>query len=706
MVMKRLTFFIFFLLISTLATHAQALLNLMPAPRQMDLKAGEYKLTTKFTVAIDADTSDQILFNAANRMYQTLNRRTALYFIQQRIKPLPKDESASMIISVKKKVVPSVGEDESYSLNITAGQVSLTANTTVGAMWGMQTLIQLLSKQDSNYYFPGLEIHDAPRFAWRGLMIDICRHFIPVDIMRRNIEAMESVKMNVLHLHLTDNEGFRFESKVYPALQGKGSNGEYYTQAQIRELIGFAQARGITIIPEFDIPGHTKSWFAGHPELSSSSGPFTAGPPVDFKLNGQMNLASIMQMVQTAPFPTIDPTKESTYTFLDKFFAEVTALFPATFIHIGADENNGVVWKNNPAIQEFMKKNNIADNHALQAYFVERVQQILAKYKKQTIAWEEAFSKDVSNKITLQVWQNPAYLQKALTNGNPVLISLGFYLDLFMPAFIHYNNPVYASLGTQDESKVTGGEAAQWTEIANAQNIETRVWPRAAAIAERLWSPKTVDNVEDMYRRLFVISRQLEESGLQHKAEYVQSLKRLANSDSIATLKCFTDLLDPVKGYKKLFARFTQQESATFQTAPLVEISDIIPVDQQTKWEFRAAVQSWLTHKDGPSAKRIIGWLKEWQQVNTDLRPMFDQSVQLKKVEQHSKNLAILASIGLEAMEKNKMGQIAETWQKEKLEMISGAAKPFGETELSILPEIKALVTGVLDPLPKTYPAF
>jgi hexosaminidase len=704
--MNRLTFFIVFLLISTLGIQAQPLVNLMPVPKQMDLKSGEFKLTMDFTLVIDADTSDQILFNAANRMYQTLNRRTALYFIQQRIKPAPKNASGSMIISVKKKITPSVGEDESYSLNITAGQVSLTANTTLGALWGMQTLIQLLSKQDSIYYFPAVEIHDAPRFAWRGLMIDISRHFVPVDIMNRNIEAMEAVKMNVLHLHFTDNEGFRLESKTYPELQGQGSNGEYYTQAQARELIAFAQARGITIVPEFDIPGHTKSWFAGHPELSSSPGPFTPGPPVDFKLNGQMNLASIMQLVQTAPFPTIDPTKESTYAFLDKFFAEMSALFPAAFIHIGADENNGVVWKENPAIREFMKNNNIADNHALQAYFIKRVQRILEKYKKQTIAWEEAFSKDVSNKITLQVWQNPAYLQKAITNGNPVLISLGFYLDLFMPAYIHYNNPLYASLNVKDESKVTGGEAAQWTEIANAYNIETRVWPRAAVIAERLWSPKTIDNVGDMYRRLFAISRHLEESGLQHKAEYIQSLKRLANSDSITTLKCFTDLLEPVKGYKKLFARFTMQESATFQTAPLSEISDIIPVDQQTKWEFRDAVQSWITHKDSLSAKRIMVWLKQWQQINTDLQPLFSQSLQLKKVEQHSKNLAILASIGLEAMEKNKMGQISETWQKEKLEIINGAGKPYGETELSVLPEIKALVTGVLDPLPKAYAAF
>src|SRR4030095_6200130 len=150
-------------------------------------------------------------------------------------------------------------------------------------------------------------------------MIDVCRHFIPIDVLKRNIEAMASVKMNVLHLHLTDNEGFRIESRTFPQLHNKGSNGEYYTQAQVKDLISFAEERGIIIVPEFDMPGHSKSWFAGYPQLASSPGPYEPGPPIDFHSVQQFNIGSIMQLLSTAPFPALDPSKESTYEFLDKF---------------------------------------------------------------------------------------------------------------------------------------------------------------------------------------------------------------------------------------------------------------------------------------------------------------------------------------------------------------------------------------------------
>jgi hexosaminidase len=149
----------------------------------------------------------------------------------------------------------------------------------LGALHGLETLLQLLTKnKNGEFYFPLVSIHDAPRFSWRGLMIDVSRHFSPVDVLKRNIDAMAAVKMNVLHLHLTDNEGFRVESKMFPQLHMKGSNGDYYTQAQIKDLISFAEERGIIIVPEFDMPGHTKSWFAGYPQLASGPGPYEPWP--------------------------------------------------------------------------------------------------------------------------------------------------------------------------------------------------------------------------------------------------------------------------------------------------------------------------------------------------------------------------------------------------------------------------------------------
>src|SRR6185369_14163142 len=346
-----------------------------------------------------------------------------------------------------------------------------------------------------------------------------------------------AVKMNVLHLHLTDNEGFRVESKTFPQLQNKGSNGDYYTQAQIKELISFAEGRGIIIVPEFDMPGHTKSWFAGYPQLASTPGPYEPGPPIDFHSVQQMNLSSIMQLVNNAPFPAIDPSKESTYEFIDKLVGDMSSLFSSPFIHIGADENNGVAWKNNPSIVAFMKEHNIPNTHALQAYFVERVKKIIAKHHKQMIGWEELFSKNLAKDVTVQVWQNAAYTKQALDNGNPVLISKGFYLDVFMPAYVHYTNPdLPAGLASESVKQFRGGEAAQWTEVADRTNIETRIWPRAAAIAEKLWSDTVTNDADDLYRRLFVLSEQLDESGLQHVANYERALRRYTN-DAILSLR-------------------------------------------------------------------------------------------------------------------------------------------------------------------------
>jgi hexosaminidase len=382
--------------ISAFAQNAQ-LTNLMPLPQSVAFAGGKFVLTSNFTVGVKADKTDSTLLSAVNRAYQTLNRKTGLYFGKQYITANDNSDTSSLLVSVKQKAVIAIGVDESYTLTTGTNHVSLTANTTIGALRGLQTLIQLSVHDTDGYYFPAVAITDLPRFKWRGLMIDAARHFIPLDVVKRNIDAMEAVKMNVLHLHLSDDEGFRIESKLFPMLQGKGANGDYYTQVQIKELIKYAGQRGIMIVPEFDMPGHASSWFAGYPELASAPGPYEPGPR--FKLSAPggkpLGLMDIMKMINTTPTPTFDPSKETTYAFLDKFLGEMAALFPSPYIHIGADENNGAAWKANPAIASFMQQNQIADTHALQAYFVKRVSQLLTKHNKKTLGWEESFSTDL-----------------------------------------------------------------------------------------------------------------------------------------------------------------------------------------------------------------------------------------------------------------------------------------------------------------------
>jgi hexosaminidase len=610
-------------------------------------------------------------------------------------------------ITVSKNIHPAIGADEGYSLKVTSSRIQLRAVTTLGALHGLETLFQLLAQKNNAFYFPAVSIQDQPRFNWRGLMIDVSRHYIPIDVLKRNIDAMAAVKMNVLHLHLSDNEGFRVESKTFPELQGKGSNGEYYTQPEIRQLILYAAGRGIVIVPEFDMPGHSKSWFAGYPELASAAEAYEPGPALNFHHGEEMNLGSIMKLINSAPFPTMDPTKESTYLFLDKFIAEMSALFPSPYIHIGADENNGVAWKNNPSIVEFMKKNNIPNTHALQAYFVSRVKKILTKYHKQMIGWEEIFSKGMSEDVTIQVWQNGSVTKQALENGNPVLISKGFYLDLFMPAYIYYNNPdLLSDLHDSVSAALKGGEAAQWTEMADQTNIETRIWPRAGAVAERLWSPASVRRENYLYRRLFKLSEQLDNMGLQHITDYERSLRQIACEDYPA-LKNLTDVLTPVKGYKKLFANLMKPEAMSYQTAPLIQISDIVPVDSKVKWEFRGAVDSYLRNKDSVSEHIIRTYLIKWLNNHDALNDLFANSAILKNVESHSKDLSMIAAIGLDALGKLKQekGIDADNLNK-TMDILKTAARAEGETELCIIPEIEALVNQKMSQLPDTYPVF
>jgi hexosaminidase len=688
-----------------LAVSAQnkPLTSLMPVPKTITVNSGRFTLTPAFTVAVIADAADSTLYLAVNRALQTLNRRTQLYFGQQRITGNDRSDTSSLIIAVKTKADVNAVQDESYHLTITANTVKITAANTQGALHGLQTLLQLLQKDNNSYFFPAVTINDSPRFAWRGLMIDVARHFIPIDVIERNIDAMEAVKMNVLHLHLSDDEGFRIESKTYPRLQIKGSYGEYYKQAQIKELISYAKKRGVMIMPEFDMPGHTTGFLAGYPHLSAKADTtYTPGPRFSLGTKSR-GLADIMKMINTFPTPAFDPAKESTYLFLDKFLGEMAAIFPSPYIHIGADENNGVSWKKNPDIVAFMAKNKIADTHALQAYFVNRVYKILTKHGKKTIGWEELLSKDLPKDVTTQVWQNPAMAKKAAGLGHPVIISQGFYLDLFMPAYIHYQNSLLnGKLSDTLQMQVLGGEAAQWAEAADKNNIENRMWPRTAAIAERLWSPYEITDVDDMYRRLAIINLQLDEIGLQHISSYYRGLRRLSDGSDITALKNLTDVLTPVKGYKKLFSKLSAPISASYQTSPLVAVSDIIPVESETKRHFREAVKQYLANKNSDSEKYISTMLNIWQTQYSNLMQLPNKQLIEPDIYTQSENLAKAAKIGLATLD----NKLSAEQIKEMLDVLKVLNKTYAATEIAILPEIEALVNKVLPEQPKDYPMF
>lgn len=282
--------------------------NMMPMPASYKLQDGKFRLLNTFRISITGNPDERI-YGYATRVLRRLDGRTGLFLLEDYLFKNENVENPGLVIEVNRQGKIQLNEDESYSLDITAKIASLKAETDIGAMRGLETLLQLLQADENGYYFPCIKIDDAPRFAWRGLMLDVCRHFPPMDVVLRNIDGMAAVKMNVLHLHLTEDQGFRVECKTYPLLHEKGSDGLYFTQVQIQYIIKYAADRGIRVVPEFDIPGHATSWCVGYPELASAPGPYTIE-----RHFGVFN-------------PTLDPTKNTTYIFLDAFLKEMAALF-------------------------------------------------------------------------------------------------------------------------------------------------------------------------------------------------------------------------------------------------------------------------------------------------------------------------------------------------------------------------------------------
>ena len=704
-----------FLFFCCIAVNGQRnTLNLMPVPKQLVVMSSKNRITNKFTVSVQVNATDTILYKAVNRAYQALNRKTGLAFTQQYVTPGDKNDSAVLIVNVKGQAHAGIGVDEGYSLKVGAKQIILNAATTIGALRGLQTVIQLCNKDENGYYFPCVQIDDSPRFRWRGLMLDVARHFISYDEIKRNIDAMAALKMNVLHWHLTDDEGFRVESKAFPLLHQKGANGDYYSQAQLKEIVKYAAERGIVVVPEFDMPGHAQTWFAGYPELASQPGPYRPGQRMQWqKEHPEIKtppVTSIADIVANMVAPTFDPTNEKVYEFLDKFIGEMSGIFPSGYIHIGADENNGMAWKLNPKIMDWMKQHQMQSTDDLQRYFVQRVYVLLKKHHRTMIGWEEIYNDKLPNDAIVHKWipsDNSMIKSYGMANDiaqhNPVLISEGFYLDLFLPAYIHYNN---ASIAAANSPNILGGEAAQWTELADDNNIDGRIWPRAAAIAERLWSPASVMDVDDMYRRLYVLSNELDEQGLNHLTNYERALRRATNGEPTEHLQILTDVLTPVKGYKKLIAGMMKPPQAAYQTTPLTSVSDIIPTDPATKRKFRALVKLYLDKKDNSAEEAIRDYLQTWKQNDHYLKTSFVGNKRLQEIADHSKNLSAAAAIGLEALDRVDKGISDGSWVEKQSDALAVFEKAHYETELAVIPEIEELVIGHTIPEPEKYSAF
>ncbi len=669
-------------------------IDLMPIPAAWQSRRGELAITHQLTIGIrGVDTP--LLRHAINRAFYRWEQRTGLAFAHTvagefAIVASAASNAATVVVdcAAPGAELPALGEDESYTLDVGDRQAVLRAPNVVGAMRGLETLLQLLQSDEHGWFLPAMSIQDRPRFPWRGLLIDVGRHWQPIEVIKRNLDGMAVVKLNVLHLHLTEDQGFRIESKKFPRLQELGSDGHYFTQDQIRQIISYAAARGIRVVPEFDLPGHATSWVVAYPELASAPGPY------------------VIERRWGVFDPVLDPTNEKTYELLDGFLGEMAALFPDPYIHIGGDENNGVQWNANPRIQAFIREHHLKDNAGLHAYFNSRLRQILQKYGKKMIGWDEILHPDLPKDSVIQSWRGAKGLAEAVGQGFTAILSNGYYIDLSRPAAQHYlNDPIPANtrLTPAEQQRVLGGEATMWSEWVTPETIDSRIWPRTAAIAERLWSPREVNDVSDMYRRLAIVSRRLEESGLQHEKNRPAMIRRFAGDRADAALlhglTVLVDLIEPVKDYRR-----GNDQPDFNQYTPLTGLADCARPESDAARQFGDNVAASVFAPDAPARRKAAGAvrrdLETWQAAARALadRASLGSAAVTRDALPVASAVTNACRVGLDAAQKlETAAPVADEWRVAAFARLDDDAKPRDAVELPMIRSVRLLVAAAAE---------
>ena len=521
--------------------------------------------------------------------------------------------------------LPALGDDERYHLRVDAAGVYIDAPLEWGVLRAFATLAQLIEADAGGACLPAVEIDDAPRFPWRGLMVDVARHFISMKTLRRTLDAMAFHKLNVLHLHLSDDQAFRFGSRSHAEL---ATAAEHYTQPELRALVRYAAARGIRVVPELDVPGHVASWLAVHPEWGLGDIP-----------QGRSTRFGVHECC-------LNPAHEGAMRAVEALFGELAATFPDRHAHFGGDE---------------VRLPNGASVARLQARFNERVTALLRRLGKVPMAWDEAASEGLGRDVTIQCWRGDAALTRIVDAGFDAVLSAPYYLDLGYPADAHYrfdpatgtgpslaDEPRFAHVGdglravewawraadaplpaATRRGAVLGGEACMWTELVSDELLHGRVWSRLPAIAERLWSPLKVDadaaggvsaaEVDDMVRRLAASQRQLARAGiLDLAASRRTGLRRLGLvAGDIDALMPLINALEPVKWYARLLGPMALKRRAEgvgeaaaerpYNAAtPLSRVIDVIPPESlparallsADEGELRAIADGWRSQRE------------------------------------------------------------------------------------------------------------
>ncbi len=659
----------FLLLAIVSSLHAAMQPALMPQPASVIFRDGEMRIENGFHVSTSA-YADAKLSRAVDRFTDQLSRQSGVPF-------LPGFAGASLVIECAGKApeYPQLGEDESYHLQVDTSGARLSARTTTGVLRGLSTLLQLAGAGEHGMRIPAVDIEDHPRFPWRGVMLDVSRHWMPLPVVLRNLDAMAAVKFNVFHWHLSDDQGFRVESKRFPKLQQLGSDGHYYTQEQVREVVEYARDRGIRVIPEFDTPGHTTSWFVGYPELASAPGPYSIE-----------RTWGIFQ-------PTMDPSRESTFTFLDGFIGEMAALFPDPFFHIGGDEVDDTQWKTSASIRDFSQSRYFQSSPELHAYFNTRLQAILKKHGKTLIGWDEILSPALDPNAVIQSWRGADAVNDAARQGHRTLLSAGYYLDHLLPASTHYAaDPLAnaAGLSPAEAARVLGGELCMWAEYVSPETVDSRLWPRAAAIAERFWSAADVRDVESMYTRMQQVSRVLEFSGAEHRSNLGPMLDRLAGWRNAAPLYVLVDSLEA------LGIAGRRDERKYSSPVPLNRIVDAARPESEAMRALTRSAEAWLVARDPDTGAHLTQTFKEWETTASQVRSLAVQNALLEEAVPLAVNLAATGTIGAQALDYLQRREMPPAaWLQSSTLALDEYEKPKAETRLAAVRPVRVLLNAL-----------
>jgi hexosaminidase len=675
--------YIFILFLSGIIANAQIktdALNLIPWPQSISVTNGTFILSKNFKVNITGNPNPRI-FAKTTQFLRRLDGRTGLFFDQGFVTKTNEFPSAQLQINCKNSGKIGINEDESYRLEIQSQKITINANSDLGAQHALETLLQLLQNNSNSYYFPAATISDFPRFTWRGLMIDVARHFQPIDVIKRNLDAMAAMKMNVFHWHLTDDQGWRIELKNHPKLTQLASDGNFYTQEEIKNIVKYADERGIMVVPEIDVPGHASAILSVYPEVGS-------------KLNFDKNTYSVER--NSGIFtPTLDPSNPKTYQLLSEIFDEVCPLFSGNYFHIGGDENEGKDWDSNPKIQEFKKKNNFANNHELQTYFTMQLIPMLKKHNKTLMGWEEIMTQNLSKDAIIHSWKGTnegvptgQSLANAVKNGYKTVLSNGYYIDLMLGVDNHYSNdpmPKNRTFTAEEKARILGGEATMWSELVTPTTIDSRIWPRTAAIAERLWSNENVTDLASLRKRMSTISLQLEELGITHIRNKEVLLRNISNNQKNTALEDFSNICEPLKVYSR------NNEGTEYKTySPFTLFADACSADASDALGFDAAVTNYLGNQNSENQILVTDYLKKWININSNLMDLSSNAPLIQPILPLSKSLSDLSQQLLLKIEKKQT--VNPPLVNNLLEQCN--SKNHADVELAVYNSLKKLVSA------------